>query len=72
MSKPQDGHGRMAAISAGLVVIGLFVVVVTFGWVNVHPTEVAVEINKVLGRVSDMPKGVGSLLQSVGHRHGDL
>ena len=37
----------------------LFVFIITFGWVNVHPTEVAVEVNKVAGRVIEMPKGTG-------------
>lgn len=31
----------------------------TFGWVNVHPTEVAVEINKVAGKINPVPRGVG-------------
>ena len=34
-------------------------VIVSFGWVNVHPTEVAVEINKVAGKVNEAPRGVG-------------
>ena len=43
-------------VGAGLLaLIGLF----TFGWVNVRPTEVAVEINKAMGKVSEQPKGVG-------------
>lgn len=41
----------------GLVVVLLLIV--TFGWVNVHPTEVAVEINKIAGKISEAPKGVG-------------
>lgn len=41
------------------VVIGLIFFVMSFGWINVHPTEVAVEINKVAGKISPMPKGVG-------------
>lgn len=39
----------------GLVIFG----VVSFGWIDVHPTEVAVEINKVAGKVSEKPLGVG-------------
>jgi prohibitin 1 len=34
-------------------------VVMTFGWIDVKPSEVAVEINKVAGKVSELPKGVG-------------
>ena len=41
------------------VVIILMVIVVSFGWVNVHPTQVAVEVNKIAGKVSELPKGVG-------------
>lgn len=39
----------------GIVVFG----VVSFGWVNVHPTEVAVETNKIAGKINDKPLGVG-------------
>ncbi|MCC6758053.1 MAG: hypothetical protein IT395_00305 [Candidatus Omnitrophica bacterium] len=43
-----------------LAVVGFVVfVVVSFGWVNVQPTEVAVEINKIAGKVSEKPLGVG-------------
>ena len=52
--------GQFFGIGAAIVtLIGLVLFVMTFGWVNVHPTEVAVEINKVAGKISDMPKGVG-------------
>ena len=37
----------------------LLVFVSSFGYINVHPTEVAVEVNKIKGKVMDMPKGVG-------------
>ena len=50
---------RMAIVSTVLLALALFVFVLTFGWVNVHPTKVAVEINKVIGKVSEIPKGVG-------------
>lgn len=40
-------------------VAALFILIVSFGWVNVHPTQVAVEINKVAGKVSERPLGVG-------------
>ena len=42
---------------AGLII--LFILVLSFGLVNVHPTEVAVEINKIAGKVNPIPKGVG-------------
>lgn len=44
---------RIAAIFVFLFLI------LTFGWVNVRPSEVAVEINKVAGKISELPKGVG-------------
>lgn len=49
-------------LGVGATVVMLIVMiffVLTFGWVNVHPTEVAVEINKVAGKISPEPKGVG-------------
>lgn len=46
-------------IRMGSVSLFLFGILLTFGWVNVHPTEVAVEVNKVIGKVSEEPKGVG-------------
>lgn len=42
-----------------LLLVGLIVFTMTFGWVDVAPTDVAVEINKVVGKVADVPKGVG-------------
>lgn len=42
-----------------LTTVVLIVFIFTFGWVNVHPTEVAVEVNKVIGKITDIPKGVG-------------
>ncbi len=47
--------------TAGAVVgaLVLLVLVLTFGWVNVHPTEVVVEINKVIGKIHETPRGVG-------------
>lgn len=47
------------AIVGIVVLVILSFVGLTFGWVNVHPTEVAVEINKVAGKISETPKGVG-------------
>ncbi len=45
----------------GIVIFSfiILIAVLSFGLVNVHPTEVAVEINKVAGKVSEMPKSVG-------------
>lgn len=48
---------RLGGMMFGVIV--LFLLIVSFGWVNVHPTQVAVEINKVAGKVSERPKGVG-------------
>lgn len=50
----------MKAAIAGVIgfIIFLFLIM-TFGWVNVHPTEVAVEIDKVGGHVKQEPLGVG-------------
>lgn len=43
-----------------LAVVGVAIfLVVSFGWVNVHPTEVAVEINKIAGKIGEKPLGVG-------------
>lgn len=46
---------------AGIVILSFITLmaILTFGWVNVRPTEVAVEINKVAGKVIEMPRGVG-------------
>lgn len=48
----------------GYVVIGLcgflmLFTLMTFGWINVQPTEVAVEVNKLAGKVNEQPLGVG-------------
>ena len=40
-------------------VIALVFLIVTFGWVNIDPTEVGVEVNKIMGKVQDEPLGVG-------------
>jgi regulator of protease activity HflC (stomatin/prohibitin superfamily) len=47
------------AIAAVIFTALLLVFVLTLGWVNVKPSEVAVEINKVAGKVIETPKGVG-------------
>ena len=46
----------IGSIVGGIV---LLVALFTLGFTNVAPTEVAVEINKVLGKVNPDPKGVG-------------
>jgi len=45
----------------GLIIgiVGLVMFVMTCGIINIHPTECAVEVNKFIGKVMDMPKGVG-------------
>jgi regulator of protease activity HflC (stomatin/prohibitin superfamily) len=50
---------RAQIVLATIFAAILVVVAVSFGWVNVHPTQVAVEINKLVGKVSESPKGVG-------------
>lgn len=58
LSEMRKGAGMkfLKSALAGLVVLLAFA---SLGWINVHPTQVAVEINKVIGKVSDLPKGVG-------------
>ena len=46
-------------IGSIVAVVVLLMFIFTFGWVNVHPTEVAVEVNKVQGKVIPIPKSVG-------------
>jgi regulator of protease activity HflC (stomatin/prohibitin superfamily) len=41
-----------------IVIVGMFFLM-TFGWVTVDPTEVAVQVNKIGGTVSPDPLGVG-------------
>ena len=52
---------RTAALGAVafLCLVAALIVVGTIGIANVHPTEVAVEIDKVAGKVSPVPLGVG-------------
>jgi hypothetical protein len=47
--------GIGAAIMAFLV---LFVVLLTFGYVNIAPTSVGIEIDKMAGKVKPEPLGV--------------
>jgi regulator of protease activity HflC (stomatin/prohibitin superfamily) len=54
-----NSKGQIGVGAAILVLLIFMVFVLTFGWVNVHPTEVAVEINKVAGQIIEQPKGVG-------------
>ena len=46
-------------ISAVVGVIVLFFLILTFGWVNIEPTDVGVEVNKIAGSISPVPMGVG-------------
>jgi len=46
-------------IATSIAAFALLLFILTFGWVNVHPTEVAVEVNKIAGKVNPMPRGVG-------------
>ena len=46
-------------LASGVAVFILLAAVLTFGWVNIHPTEVGVVVNKVAGKVEPMPLGVG-------------
>lgn len=60
----EDEEGNvMGRIAAGVGLAGLLVAVVvglgTFGWVNIHPTEVGVQVNKVAGTIAPQPLGVG-------------
>ncbi len=48
--------GLISAVIAAFVVL---VIILTFGWIDVAPTEVAVEINKVAGKVTETPRTVG-------------
>lgn len=50
----------MKGIAAGAITaLVLLVFILTFGWIDVAPTEVAVEVNKVAGKVAEMPRTVG-------------
>ncbi len=46
-------------LASVLSIIGLSMLLMTIGWVDVKPNEVAVEVNKVLGRVNPTSRGVG-------------
>ncbi len=46
-------------VAISIVVIVLAIFLMSFGWVNVAPTEVAVEVNKIAGKVNPQPLGVG-------------
>ena len=46
-------------IGSAVAVFLALVFLMSFGWINVHPTEVAVKVDKVLGKVSPEPLGVG-------------
>ena len=46
-------------IGAVLSLVIVAAVIVSFGWIDVKPTEVAVEVDKVVGKVKSEPLGVG-------------
>lgn len=48
--------GLVSAVVSAFVVL---VIILTFGWVDVQPTEVAVEVNKIAGKVAETPRAVG-------------
>jgi len=48
--------GIIGGIIATLLLLGF---IMTFGWVDIKPTEVGVVVNKIQGKVEDMPLGVG-------------
>lgn len=53
-------NNKLILIIAGMgLFLFLFFVMLPFGWVNVKPTEVAVEIDKFAGKVKPDPLGVG-------------
>ncbi len=56
-----EGQANKIKLGVGgaIVAIVLALVVVSFGWVDVKPTEVAVEVDKVGGKVKPEPLGVG-------------
>ncbi|MEI8344442.1 MAG: SPFH domain-containing protein [Candidatus Omnitrophota bacterium] len=58
--KNNRGINVVGSAIGGLIASVVLVILVTgFGWINVAPTEVAVEINKLAGKVNETPKGVG-------------
>lgn len=58
MDKIGAAMGKHAVTSVVMAIIAV-VLVVSFGWVNVKPTEVAVQVDKFGNKVHQMPRGVG-------------
>jgi regulator of protease activity HflC (stomatin/prohibitin superfamily) len=56
-----QGHKRIIHrfTAVGVFAIITIVIIMSFGWVNVDPTEVSVEVNKIAGKVNNTPLGVG-------------
>jgi len=50
---------KLAPIFRTIGAVVLMFFLFTFGWINVKPTEVAVQVNKIAGTVSPTPLGVG-------------
>lgn len=49
----------MRLIALVVATFCLLAFIMTFGWVNIAPTDVGVEINKLAGKVNETPLGVG-------------
>lgn len=47
------------ALGAVIFLVAFILFMMTLGWVNVKPTEVAVEVNKVTGKMGILPLGMG-------------
>ncbi len=55
-----QGMKFMGSAFAGFIAFAVIMTVITcFGWINVAPTEVAVEVDKLAGKVRETPRGVG-------------
>ena len=59
MTEPGRVDVKFGIGAAVVLLLTVAFIALIFGWVNVHPTEVAVEVNKVAGKINPEPKGVG-------------
>ena len=56
----KGGKKEMKKFLAIIVIFGLLLFfTMTFGWVNIKPTQVGVQVEKLQGKVLDKPLGVG-------------
>ena len=55
----KNEKAQIAVVLPIMVGLGILIGLMTFGMVNVRPTQVAVETNKALGKVNPEPQGVG-------------